>query len=66
MKNKYIIPKTSLMFYDPILLETASFVNGEVQDDEGGNQGNIGYDGPSTGQETPDAKKGFWDDDYED
>jgi len=54
------------MFYDPILLETASFVNGEVQDDEGGNQGNIGYDGPSTGTETPDAKKGFWDDDYED
>lgn len=67
MKKNYIAPQIETTFYEPILMETATKVTGNIEDGGGNNQGNIDWggntgdqgDGPIPG---PDAKGyNLWD-----
>lgn len=67
MKKYYIAPQIETTFYEPILMQSATKVEGHIQDDGGNNQGNIGWGG-NTGDQGEggipgaDAKKNnLWD-----
>jgi len=61
MKKIYIAPQIETTFYEPILMETATKMEGTVYDGDGNNVGEIGWEGGSDADDTPDAKYNLWD-----
>lgn len=63
MKKIYIVPQIETVYYEPVVLQSATYVDGTITggNDDGSN-GEIGYGDDGTGI-TPDAKaSSIWDD----
>ena len=62
-KKNYIAPQIKTVFYEPVVLQSATYVDGTITGghDDGSDAG-VGYGDDGTGI-TPDAKKfNLWDD----
>lgn len=62
MKKKYIVPQIETVYYDPIVLQSATYVDGTItQGNDDGTDAEVGYGGNGSGI-TPDAKShNLWD-----
>lgn len=62
MKKNYISPNLKMIYHAPCLMDSASALEGNVNDSGGNNQGTIGWGGESDPTDNPDAKRNnIWD-----
>lgn len=63
MKKNYIVPQIDVIFYEPVVMDTATKATGIIHDDDDNENGRIDWGGESDPGHDPSAKNGsnLWD-----